>query len=102
MLRNIDITLSYKSSSLDNITLYEPANLQLINKLIHTDLLKETSLNSFSSFKSEKKILEKYVNLIHNNKASVTYKKRAPFGRTIAEYGLGMQGMRKCIRHTIV
>ena len=92
-----NLTLSVFQSTLDGLTLYEPVNVDILDKLINSDLLKN------DEEWNEKKQLEKYKLNIENGLAKVVYKKTegTPFGRCNPEGALGLFMIRKEIRHTL-
>ena len=99
-----ELTLTPHNNILDGIVMYEPINRPLLEKLIHSDLLKDTFRNPFVSFPSEKVMLEKYRNIINPaGYAVVTYNKsqKNPFGRCDPAGSLGLHSIRREIRHTL-
>ena len=104
MLKNL-LTLTVHESILDNLTLKEPINTDILIKLINSDLLKKSFKNPLVEFFycNEKDQLEDYKNLIKDDKAYVTYKKPEgmKFGRSNPIKGLGLFCLRREIRHTL-
>lgn len=99
-----DLTLKPHENYLNGIVMYEPINRPLLEKLIHSDLLKETFRNPFVSYQNEKKQLEAYRELINPaGYAVVSYNKsqKNPFGRCDPAGSLGLHSIRREIRHTL-
>lgn len=92
-----NLTLSVFQSTLNGITLYEPVDVDVLDKLLYSDFL------MINDEWNEKKQLEKYKQNIHNGVAKVVYKKTegTPFGRVSADGALGLHMIRKEIRHTL-
>jgi phage/plasmid-associated DNA primase len=93
------------SNSLDGITLYEPFDYCILNKLIHSSLLKETfnCKNAAKIYHNEREQLEKYIAKYENGRVAVTYKKSKnnPFGRCDPQRALGLYQIRRQVRHTL-
>lgn len=101
-LLNLQITPS--SNLLDGITLYEPVDENVLEKLINSTLLKDNFNNPFSArfFTTEKQQLLKYKALIKNGKAIVNYNRsKNPYGRSNPDGALGLYSIRREIRHTL-
>lgn len=102
-----NITLSNKNNKniLDGITLYEPVDLSILDKLINSTLLKESFNNPMCQklYQNEKQQLIKYKNLIENGRAKINYKRcnNNPYGRSNPLNGLGLFSIRREIRHTL-
>lgn len=99
------LTLTQRTNILDGITLYEPVDLSILDKLINSTLLKETFNNPICKtlYANEKIQLLKYKDLIENGRAVVQYKryKNNPYGRSNPNGGLGLFTIRREIRHTL-
>ena len=103
-MTTLDLTLKPYENLLNGIVMYEPINRPLLEKLIHSDLLKETFRNPFVSFSNEKTQLEAYRNIINSaGYAVVSYNKTKnnPFGRCNPAGSLGLHSIRREIRHTL-
>jgi len=97
----MEFSLSNLSSVLDNITCYEHVNIELLDKLISSSLLKESCSNPLLSYCNERIQLLKYKKIITDTVASVTYKKLKKYGRSNPLNGLGYFMISKRIRHTL-
>jgi hypothetical protein len=102
---NIELSLQSQESCLNGITLYEPINIEVLNKLISSDLLLETFHSPFAefSYSNEKEQLISYGKLIKNGMAKVIYNKikDISFGRVSPNKALGLFQIRRQIRHTL-
>lgn len=104
-MSKIPITLIAQKSKLENLTLREPIDIKILNKLIKSDLL----LNSFNNpmatytFSNEREQLIAYKKLIVNGYANVKYNKvkNIAFGRANPNNALGLHNIRRQIRHTL-
>jgi len=103
MENKLSLNLSQISSILDGITCYEKIDIFILDKLINSNLLKETFHNPFISYQNEKTQLIKYKELVQNNTAHVKYIKSTnnPFGRSNPLRSLGLFSIRREIRHTL-
>jgi P4 family phage/plasmid primase-like protien len=102
--KNLSLKLTTHNSILDKITLYEPIDVNILNKLISSDLLK-TIENPITKnhYATEKEQLLNYKKIIKNDKAIVIYNKTKNiyFGRVNPYKSLGLFSFRKAIRHTL-
>jgi phage/plasmid-associated DNA primase len=93
-----------KPNCLNGITLYETVDLQVLEKLINSNLLKTTFNNKICKVwhDNERQQLEKYRNKMVGNRAKITYRKSKhnPYGRCNPEHGVGLYNIRREIRHT--
>ena len=100
-----NLTLQNKPSDLDNITLNEYVDVNVLEKLINSTLLKTKFNNPFSKIhKTEKNQLIKYRNLIKDNEyAQVQYNrvKGMDCGRVNPKNSLGLYSIRRELRHTL-
>ena len=100
-----NLTLQNKPSDLDNITLNEYVDVNILEKLINSTLLKTKFNNPFSAIhKTEKNQLIKYRNLIKDNEyAQVKYNrvKGMDCGRVNPKNSLGLYSIRRELRHTL-
>lgn len=100
-----DLTLTTKDSILENITLHEHVDVNVLEKLINSTLLKETFNNPFSAIhKTERNQLMKYKSIIKENQyAEVKYNrvKGMDCGRVNPRNSLGLYSIRREIRHTL-
>ena len=89
-----DLTLTTKDSILENITLHEHVDINVLEKLINSTLLKETFNNPFSAIhKTERNQLMKYKSIIKENQyAEVKYNrvKGMDCGRVNPKNSLGL------------
>jgi len=102
---HLSLTLTPQTSILDGITLYEPIDTAVLEKLINSDLLKKTFNNPVSKqlYTTEKTHLTNYRSIIENGKAVVKYEKNKnnPYGRSNPNGALGLFSIRREIRHTL-
>ena len=103
-LLNLTISTSY-DNGLDGITLYEPIDTVILDKLINSSLLKKVSANNkFTKFyNNEKTLLLKYKENLEGDRVKVEYKRKNgfSFGRSNPVGSLGLFLIRKEIRQTI-
>ena len=102
--KNMSLTITAQESIFDNIILYEPIDIEVLNKLITSDLLKTISNPMTKDFYStEKEQLLNYKKILSNNKAKVKYNKskNIKYGRVNPNRGLGLFSFRRAIRHTL-
>lgn len=97
----MELSLTKFDSILNNITCYEKVNIELLDKLITSSLLKESCNNPLMTYSNERTQLIKYKKLITDGIAVVTYKKLKIYGRSNPMYGLGLFMISKAIRHTL-
>jgi hypothetical protein len=99
------LTIQFQQSSLNNITLYEPIDNQVLEKLINSKLLLETFNNKIagSIYQNEKNQLIEYQKLITKGFAKVKYSKTTgmKYGRCNPKKGLGLYNIRRQLRHTL-
>ena len=88
------LTLEPITSSLQNITCNEKYNFNTLNKLITSSLL---NIDPWNNHENEKEQLIKYSKV----NGVIKYKKTCKFGRVYGIGGLGLQNLRREIRHTI-
>jgi len=101
---NFNLKIISQKSVLDGLTLYEPVDIAILDKLISSDLLLETFHNPQAQVfnTNEKEQLLKYRKLIKDNRAAVTYKKsKIKYGRVNPNKSLGLFSLRRQIRHTL-
>lgn len=103
MTNKFDIKLSHQTTILDGITCYEKIDVNILDKLINSTLLKDNFKNPFVHYATEKIQLLKYKELIRNGKAVIKYEKSKnnPFGRSNPQHALGLFSIRREIRHTL-
>lgn len=94
MIKNL--TLKSKHRKIDNIELFESIDVNILDKLINSDLLNDNEWN-------EKQQLINYKKLIINGLAKVKYNRvdKIPFGRVNPYKSLGLHTIRRQIRHTL-
>ena len=104
-MEQINLKLTFKDSKLNGLTLNEPVDIQILDKLIHSDLLKTTFNNPMCKIynTNEKQQLIKYKKLIKNSKAKVEYNKSKgmKWGRVMPLNGCGLFSIRRELRHTL-
>lgn len=100
-----NLKLIERESIIDGITLYEPLDISILDKLINSTLLKTTFNNKYAAKKytSEKKQLQKYRETIINGRAVINYNRvqNINFGRCNPRYSVGLFSIRREIRHTL-
>ena len=99
-----NLTLVPVDSKLNNLTLYEPVDVKILDKLINSDLLKVTFNNPLcAGYENEKQYLCCYKKLIKQGKAVVKYvrAKGMNFGRVNPIKAQGLFSVRREIRHTL-
>ena len=100
-----NLTLTATESKLNNITLYEDVDTSVLDKLINSDLLKDSFHNPTASllYSSEREQLQAYKKLIKLGKAEVKYIRTngMSFGRCNPVKALGLFCIRREIRHTL-
>lgn len=98
------LELEPRVSKLDNIILNEPIDINILHKLINSDLLQIVN-NPMSQiyYENEKEQLIKYNDLINNGIANISYQqtKNIKLGRVLPIKGLGLFSFRRAIRHTL-
>jgi hypothetical protein len=104
-MSKIELSLKVQKSCLDGLVLKEKINIEILDKLLNSDLLKKTFHNPHSSiyYCNEKDQLRDYKNLIKEGFAYVKYNKveGIPFGRSNPNHALGLYSIRREIRHTL-
>jgi hypothetical protein len=100
----LNLTLTRSKNILDGITLYEPVDVSILDKLINSTLLNEGWYEKVKgTIQTEKEQLLKYRDLIEDGRAKVLYKRsNNPFGRSNPINGLGLFLIRREIRHTLM
>ena len=104
MTNIINLKINAVESKLDKLTLYEPIDTNILNKLINSDLLKTVFHNPLcKGYENEKQHLLCYKKLIKNGRAEITYNKakNIKYGRVSPHKGLGLFSIRRELRHTL-
>lgn len=100
-----NITLESQPCSLDGLVLHEPINTEVLNKLINSDLLKDSFRNPTATFiySDEMAQLNAYKKIIKLGNAEVKYirTKGMSFGRCNPVRALSLFSIRREIRHTL-
>jgi hypothetical protein len=100
-----DLTLNARSNILNGITCYETVNIEILNKLINSDLLKTTFNNPMSKYfhDDERQQLNKYKMIIDKKTAIVKYKrtKGMSYGRVFPFQSLSLYSIRRELRQTM-
>lgn len=91
------LTLEPFETPLNNLTLYEPVDITILDKILNSDLLIKTDEWN------EEQQLTKYKEIIKDGKAKVKYikSKNNLYGRSNPEGNLGLHTIRREIRHTL-
>jgi hypothetical protein len=103
----LTLSILKRNNLLDGIVCYEPVDIEVVEKLIQTDLLIHNFKNPITRdiVGSEEKQLKRYRNLIDRETglAKVEYKRCSgmSYGRSNPKGALGMFSMRKVMRHTL-
>ena len=101
----LNLTVIPIESRLHNITLYEPIDAKLLDKLINSSLLKTefSSKMTSSRYENEKALLQKFKKIIKNGKAEVLYKQTSnmKLARVFPNKSLGLYNIRRELRHTL-
>jgi len=98
------LKLDSRVSKLDNINLNEPIDVNILRKLINSDLLQVINNPMCKKYyENEKEQLTKYSSIIHDGFANICYKqsKNIQIGRVLPNKGLGLFSFRRSIRHTL-
>ena len=105
MNTKLQLTIQPSNSKLDKLKLIELINVDTLDSLINSSLLKQTFNNpcANTSYDNERQQLIKYKQLIQDGKASIQYKKAKDmqFGRVSPNKALGLFSIRREIRHTL-
>lgn len=97
-----NLTLNVRENILNNITIHEVYDINVLDKLINSNLLREKVSNPLSNHNNEKTQLLKYKELYENNYSRVTLKRSSHnYGRCYPENSLSLLSIRKEIRHTL-
>lgn len=104
-MTQINLKLSLKDSKLNGLTLNEPVDVEILDKLIHSDLLNDSFHNPVCKTynDTEKHQLLKYKKLIKNGKAKIEYNKSKgiKWGRVSPKNCVGLFSLRRQLRHTL-
>ncbi len=103
-MNNKNLKINSVESKLDKLTLYEPVDVKILDKLINSDLLKVEFHNPLcKGYENEKQLLLSYKKLIKKGKAEVKYNKAKgiKYGRVNPHKALGLFSIRREIRHTL-
>ena len=100
---NITIDTTIKTSVFEIKDFEEDINIDILNKLINSDLLQTVSWTAGSTvFESEKHQLLLLKKQIKNNKLKVSYKRpKYGLGRVYPNKSLSLCSLRREIRHTL-
>lgn len=102
---NLSLTISPQSNVLDGIVLYEPCDVVILEKLIHSTLLLLKFNNKMAGiqYENEKQQLIKYKEKFTDGRAKIRYQrsKGNPYGRSNPIGALGLYPIRRQIRHTL-
>lgn len=97
----IPLTIAPHTNSLDGITLYEPVELALLDKLIHCPTLLNKKTDDWVG---DKKQLEDYRANYRKLRVEVKYTRKATisYGRFLPDRALGLHNLRRELRHTLI
>ena len=92
-----------RNSVFKDLVLYEWADIGLLTKIIHCNLLRVSKSSDGGEEKlNEKTLLQSYSKNVSNNLATVKYKRAGDIGRFYPAKSLGLHSIRKQTRHTLV
>ena len=99
----MELNIRKRHSLLDGLVLYEPIDINLLDKCINSRLLK-TNYQDEKWFKNEKQQLEKYRMCILRGFAQVQYKRKNGYGlgRVNPVGSMGLHSLTRANRHTLV
>ena len=99
----MELNIRKRESLLDGLVLYEPIDINLLDKCINSRLLK-TNYQDEKWFKNEKQQLEKYRMCILRGFAQVHYKRKNGYGlgRVNPVGSMGLHSLTRATRHTLV
>ena len=99
----MELNIRKRESLLDGLVLYEPIDINLLDKCINSRLLK-TNYQDEKWFKNEKQQLEKYRMCILRGFAQVQYKRKNGYGlgRVNPVGSMGLHSLTRATRHTLV
>jgi hypothetical protein len=104
-MNKLSFKVEPKKSILDNLTLYEKVDKEILLKLINSSLLKIKFNNKIVSkyYQNEKQQLIAYLKLMKYGKIPVKYSKtyNNKYGRSNPARALGLYNIRREIRHTL-
>lgn len=97
----MDITLVSRESIFNGLVLREKVDEEVLHKLIHSDLLKETWNKMVEkTYTNEKETLMNYRRIVKDGYAYVMYHKN-DYGRCASDRGLSYLNIRREVRHTV-
>ena len=95
----LNLVIEQRVNILDKITLYEPFEISILDKLINSTLPKQTFNNKIMNgmYDNEKQQLERYRDLVIDGKAVVKYSRSEDilYGRCNTVKGLGGYNIRR-------
>jgi len=99
----LNLKLKDYNSQLDGIVINEICDINILDKIIHSKLLKKKKSNPLSPFATEKKLLEHYKELYKNDYFQVVLKKvdNCIYGRCNPTKALSLFSIRREIRHSL-
>lgn len=102
-MNSLALTISHQENTLNDVIMYEPCDVVVLDKLINSKLLKASFNNKTAThhYENEKTQLEEYRKLFHDGKARIRYNRRGKYGRSNPERALGLFPIRREIRHTL-
>ena len=101
---NPTFKINSETNILDGITLYEPIERHILEKLINSSLLREDFNNILARiYQNEKQQLQRYLDKMVNGRIPVHYTRSLnnPYGRSNPDHSLGLYSIRREIRHTL-
>lgn len=101
----ISLKLKFQKSKLNKLVLKEPIDINILNKLINSSLLKTNFNNKYSGalYENEKKQLIEYRKLVKDGYAYIKYNQveNMNIGRVTPQRALGLFSIRREIRQTL-
>jgi len=99
-------TLTPKPTILNNLSLYEPIDIEKLKKLLNSSLLVSNFTNNYVKYDSERQQLEKYIKKYSEKTGLVKVKYIRGgienFGRVCPSKSLGLHMIHRPTRHTII
>jgi len=101
----LNLTVSPKPCKLDALKLTEDIDINTLNQLITSSLLRDTFTHKMAEYvhESERMQLKKYRELIADGKVGIKYRKTKgiEYGRVLPKQALGLFNIRRELRHTL-
>ena len=101
----MNMKIAKQTSVLENLVLNEPVDMEVLELLLNSTLLRKETKKNGEFREDERELLNKYKNIIKregdNQFAKVKYVREKWCGRVGAERGVGLVNMRSVVRHTL-